>query len=82
MCSYNKLYYQKRNQYLRISGSRVLGRLMSLNCGARKKSPSNLHRAKLANSREMKKRTPPQEKEKKITRRRAEFYVLTFLNFV
>jgi len=37
---------------------------MSLNCGARKKSPSNLHRAKLANSREMKKRTPPQEKEK------------------
>jgi len=65
MCSYNKLYYQKRNQYLRISGSRVLGRLMSLNCGARKKSPSNLHRAKLANSREMKKRTPPQEKEKK-----------------
>jgi len=55
---------------------------MSLNCGARKKSPSNLHRAKLANSREMKKRTPPQEKEKKITRRRAEFYVLTFLNFV
>jgi len=47
-----------------------------------KKSPSNLHRAKLANSREMKKRTPPQEKEKKITRRRAEFYVLTFLNFV
>merc|ERR1712158_204440 len=29
MCTYNKLYYQKRNLYLRISGSRVLGRLMS-----------------------------------------------------
>merc|ERR1712008_58641 len=28
MCSYySKSYYQKRNQYLRISGSRVLGRL-------------------------------------------------------
>jgi len=81
MCSYNKLYYQKRNQYLRISGSRVLGRLMSLNCGARKITII-LHRAKLAKSREEKKKdTPPQEKEK-ITRRRAEFYVLTFLNFV
>jgi hypothetical protein len=54
---------------------------MSLNCGARKITII-LHRAKLAKSREEKKKdTPPQEKQK-ITRRRAEFYVLTFLNFV
>jgi len=64
MCSYNKLYYQKRNQYLRISGSRVLGRLMSLNCGARKITII-LHRAKLAKSRDKKKKTHHLKKKKK-----------------
>jgi len=65
MCSYySKLYYQKRNQYLRISGSRVLGRLMSLNCGARKITII-LHRAKLAKSREEKKKTHHLKKKKK-----------------
>merc|ERR1712018_808985 len=60
MCYYSIIYNQKRNQYLRISGSRVFERLMSSNCGLSRikkhHSPENDCKIepKLANSREKK----------------------------
>jgi len=55
---------------------------MSLNCGARKKITIKPASSKISKFKRDEKKNTTSRKRKKITRRRAEFYVLTFLNFV
>merc|ERR1712223_1910397 len=56
---------QKRNQCLRISGSRVLGRLMSLNCGARKKITIKPASSKISKFKRDEKKNTTSRKRKK-----------------